>query len=421
MEPFVIIDPGPGEPPPSPPVRRAPVGHRTWLFFGLLVFFVGFALPLVLLLWAAAALFGTDKIAELLAKTHGLAPTTYGGAFWLAVVFILVMLVIEAWSVFRPRSERPGCLVALLTRPSIGLLLLFVPTRLLVVLDVQGTDVPDVLTTFLLLATLGYLYTILPFALIAALGRFSLGVWRRGAASSFGSGVFGALGIALASVMPILCVTQEDVAEGIVAKTRELVTTVGEVVDSGSPAERSHAELVKIADGGLRSVDLGDRGRFNECIRALTRLRNGKIKREEVREFLRRRYEIDASLADDIVDQKVLHVCLRHSRQPIGDLVPYFVKAAKNETLRRLRRRSVRESCLVDAEGGTYDPYPGRSDFMDFTAHLCQLSARDQRLLEMMGEGHTSGEIAKELGLEPENVRQIQSRRLKDLRAKLAH
>ena len=149
------------------PVARATVGQFLFLLLGLLLFVVLFAVPLILLIWLGGAFYGSFGVAEMLERTHGLAPVTYQRAFWLAIIFTGLMALIEIGASIRRVPGQRGLFARLLTRPSTGLLLLFVPTIFLVRLDLRGTDIPDFLTTALLLCCLGYVYFILPLALLS--------------------------------------------------------------------------------------------------------------------------------------------------------------------------------------------------------------------------------------------------------------
>ena len=140
-------------------------------------------LPLLLILWVVGTTFGVVLIAEALERTRGLAPATFGGAFWLACGFVVLLVVIEMARWFAPRAEkgaRRGCLAALLTRPLIAVLLLFLPCILLVRCDLGGTDLPDILTTTALLCVLGYGLFVLPIAFVASAIRLARWLWRVG-------------------------------------------------------------------------------------------------------------------------------------------------------------------------------------------------------------------------------------------------
>jgi hypothetical protein len=61
-------------------------------------------LPALLILWAFGATFGVVLIAEALERTRGLAPATFGGAFWLACGFVVLLVVIEMARWFAPKA-----------------------------------------------------------------------------------------------------------------------------------------------------------------------------------------------------------------------------------------------------------------------------------------------------------------------------
>lgn len=144
-----------------------------FLAVGLLSFALLWAAPLAFVSWLSGLFFGSVGVAELLEHTRGLAPTTYGGAFWLAVTITVVMMAFEVRAMIRKIPERRSKLFRFITRPSTAYFVLFMPTVLLVRVDVKGTDVPDILTTTLLLCCLGYLWFILPLALAAVSWRLT--------------------------------------------------------------------------------------------------------------------------------------------------------------------------------------------------------------------------------------------------------
>ena len=97
-------------------------------------------LPLLLILWAVSSIVGVVLTAEALERTRGLAPSTYGGAFWLACAFVGFLVLVELVLWFGPKPEgqqRRGCLAALVTRPLVAVLLLVLPCVLLVHCDLN--------------------------------------------------------------------------------------------------------------------------------------------------------------------------------------------------------------------------------------------------------------------------------------------
>jgi hypothetical protein len=133
--------------------------------------------------------FGVVVIAEALERTRGLAASTYGGAFWPAVAFVVVLVLVEVITWFTPRREGEragGCLAALLTRPLAAVMLLLLPCTVLVRGDLGGTDVPDIITTTALLCVLGYGLFVLPIAFVSLALRSAggSGAWASARASA---------------------------------------------------------------------------------------------------------------------------------------------------------------------------------------------------------------------------------------------
>jgi hypothetical protein len=179
-------------PTPIPDPPGASPGQKVWMGLGLALLTGLGTLPLLLMLWLVGATLGVVVTAEALERTRGLAPSTFGGAFWLACAFIVLLVVLElvTWFTPRPEGQRPrGCLAALLTRPLVAVLLLFLPCVLLVRCDLGGTDVPDIITTTALLCVLGYGLFVLPIAFLALALRLARWLWRVGQRSSFRSGL----------------------------------------------------------------------------------------------------------------------------------------------------------------------------------------------------------------------------------------
>jgi hypothetical protein len=116
---------------------------------------------------------------------------------------LLVLVEMATW--FAPKGDqraRRGCLAALLTRPLVAVLLLFLPCILLVRCDLGGTDVPDIITTTALLCALGYGLFVLPIAFVALTLRLARWLWRFGQRSSFRSGLVAGVGAVVGALLP---------------------------------------------------------------------------------------------------------------------------------------------------------------------------------------------------------------------------
>ena len=397
-------------------------GQRAYLVLGVLLFAALCAAPVALCVWGAGVLIGSVGLADALERTRGLAPTTYGGAFWLALVFTAVMAVLEVRAIARgTKGREPGVVSKLLTRPSTGLLVLIMPTIVLVRIDLKGTDVPDVLTTTALLCCLGYVYFILPVALVASSWRLTRWMWRVGQRSGFASGIVGTLGLAFASCAPLVCATADegdvppaafvsfkaafDEAEGkdAVDGSRAFLGALAEVSPNEAP----------LWDGGSGSKEL-----FDECVERLFAGGFGSERSRKVSSL--RGLGMDYGSAEDVVQQAIVEVCLQHARKPHEDLVRRFHKRVNDRRINEWRRANVRSACEF-AVASAY--YSGGGEVTvessTFDRVFCALDERDQEILRLSADNHDSEAIGRMLKMKPEAVRQRKRRALKALREKL--
>ncbi len=412
--------------PNPPPIELTPdnasAGQLAWLGFGLGLGFICFALPAWFLFWILSTLAGTLGIAELLEQTRGLAPTTYGGAIWLAIAFIALMVLIEFYAIFRPKDERPGCLVAIFTRPSLALFFLAIPTWLLVKVDLNGTDIPDVLTTFLLLCSLGYIFVILPIALLAVLSRVARKLWQIGKRSGFRSGVLGTIGIALASLLPLVCALEEDrnhsdnSADEVVAT----VTRGIEAAENKDFVDGSREALVAISAG---IGEPRDKALFDDCVEALfiNPPHSGLgILNETINNLAR---GVDYAVAEQIAQETVIEVCLGHSKRPFKDVTTRFRWLAKQRQKNSWRRTKLVRRCTIDIKQLYYDSpqeSPDRQvEFLKLNRALCTLDPIDRKILEQWAIGNNSTEISAELNISAATIRQRKKRALAKLRTLL--
>jgi DNA-directed RNA polymerase specialized sigma24 family protein len=421
------------------PVVGATVGQFLFLLLGLLLFVALFAVPLILLMWVGGAFYGSFGVAEMLERTHGLAPSTYERAFRLAVIFTGLMALIEIGASFRKAAGERGLFARLLTRPATGLLLLFVPTIFLVRIDTRGTDVPDLLTTALLLCCLGYVYFILPLALLSTSWRLTRWAWRKGRRSGFASGILGTLGIVFASCVPVLCVARDDDSGAPVDRKlgesfqRGLAKARGNDAVPGSlaflaelaaafptPPEAGHGPPGETSWPGEGSKD-----RFDECIESLSQAAGGKSTRDEtVRDFVGRGTAHD--VAEQIVQETLLELCLGHARKPFTDLVQRFRWLSKNRRKNNWRRQSNWNACTLTVEQHFYGYEPptpeDQVDFLALNRVLCSLEdPRDHQILRLWAAGVELDTIGSMLDppMKPATVRQHKKRALEALRAHL--
>lgn len=425
--PYDLPKADPSSPPTEPNPSTASGGQLAWLGFGLGLGFICFALPAWFLVWLASTVFGTIGIADLLEQTRGLAPTTYGGAFWLATAFTSLMVLVELFAIFRPKEERPGCLVAILTRPSLALFFLAIPTWLLVKIDMGGTDVPDILTTFLLLVSLGYIFVILPIALLALCCRVARSLWRFGKGSGFRSGVFGTLGIALATLLPLVCATHDpteaddDEGEEIAAQLEHGAA----VIDREGLPDGSLILLKEITEAPGHSLPrLKPKDLFDECIEDLFRDGDGRSHlRKTISDLASGGTDLD--LAEQIAQETAIEVCLGHSKSPFDNVESRFLWLARQRKKNHWRHTSVVQRCTIAVEQHFYDPLPSSPtdhvQQLQLNRALCSMEKLDREVLRDWAIGFNATEIAAKRGISASTVRQRKKRALAKLRRMLAN
>ena len=416
-------------------------GQLAFLLLGLLLFVVLCALPIAAVVWLGSAFVGSFDVAELLERTRGLAPDTFKRAFRLAGLFTAVMTLIEIGAIFSRAAADRGLFARLVRRPSFGLLLLFIPAIFLAQIDIRGTDVPDLLTTFLLLCCLGYLYVILPLSLLALVGRLTRGIWQRGRRSGFAAGVLGTLGLVFASCVPVLCSPGDGDAEDPVAKK------LGEAWERGFteagrhdlvPGSRAFLGVLAAAipeplvtpvptptptptpwSGG------GDKDRFDECVESLSRDQKGRIARDDTVSYFTRR-GTERGLAEQIVQESLIELCLGHAKKPFDDLLERFRWLTQKRRQNEWRRQNTRSSCELSIAQHYYaEPAELPEDQVDFIAvnrALCSLDdPRDRLILELSALDLDAAEIGRHFDppMSAETVRQRKKRALAAVRKQL--
>lgn len=439
---------------PGPPALQL-----AFLALGLLVFAVLCVLPIALVTWFLSVFFGGVGIAELLERTRGLAPTTYGGAFWLATVFTAVMVVLEVRAMVRPAGERKLLLTRFITHPSTAMVVLALPTYPLVRWDMSGTDVPDILTTTLLLCCLGYVFLVLPLGLLSVSWRLTRWLWNLGRHSGFAAGVLGAGGLLLGTCVPVTCGADDD-DEGTRSKAAQRIEEIGEAYERGLRGARGK----DVIDGSLAlmgslstvideksgsSPGSGPehaRGRgfplisgsepadhlprwaktidsewFDPCVRLLhdggsQSLRDKKIIRF-VYDFGMRRPD-----AEEVVDDALFETCARHSVKHYANVEAVFHQKAQSRRINRHRKsqRRGRSECQAAVSGAFYESTDlSLNELLDFENALCSVEESDRELLWLVVEGHDAKEIGRRLGIGSSTVRKRKERALARLRDRL--
>jgi DNA-directed RNA polymerase specialized sigma24 family protein len=423
-------------PTPIPDQPGASPGQKVWMGLGLALLTGLGTLPLLLMLWVVGATLGIVVTAEALERTRGLAPSTYGGAFWLACAFIVLLVVLELVTRFTPRPEgqRPrGCLAALLTRPLVAVLLLFLPCVLLVRCDLGGTDVPDIITTTALLCVLGYGLFVLPIAFLALAIRLARWLWRVGQRSGFRSGLVAGVGMVVGALLPtcLVCAPPEFVArvEGIHVLVEDGVEQIADEVDRKGTVDGSLAALTIAATqipgtmGPWKPSPLDPQldSRLRTCVARFTAASRRVATVEEATRFLISRYRTDRDTANAIAYGTVFAVCRRHARAAVtGDLDQYFWRSVKNNYCKDLGRNALAQCSSFDTLDARCDGLPSVSGeqldaAVDLRARLCRLDEENRAIVLRDFEGDTSEQIAAARGLSAATVRKRLERAYKKM------
>jgi hypothetical protein len=333
-------------------------------------------LPLLLMLWVVGATLGVVVTAEALERTRGLTPSTYGGAFWLACAFVVLLVVLElvTWFTPRPEGQRPrGCLAALLTRPLVAVLLLFLPCVLLVRCDLGGTDVPDIITTTALLCVLGYGLFVLPIAFLALAIRLARWLWRVGQRSSFRSGLIAGVGAVLGALLPtcMVCSPPDPEADEFGERFSAAVERGAEhfvdeidrkgLVDGSLSALTATATLIPGTTGPWtpQPTEPALDSRLRTCVARFTAASRRVATVEEATRFLISRYRTDRDTANAIAYGTVFAVCRRHARAAVtGDLDQYFWRSVKNNYCKDLGRNALAQCSSFDTLDARCDGLP---------------------------------------------------------------
>lgn len=385
-------------------------------------------LPVLLILWAFGATFGVVLIAEALERTRGLAPATFGGAFWLACGFVVLLVVLEIARWFAPKADkqaRRGCLAALLTRPLVAVLLLFLPCILLVRCDLGGTDVPDILTTTALLCVLGYGLFVLPIAFVAVTLRLARWLWRFGQRSSFRSGLIAGVGVVVGAVLPtcMVCTPPDhDADDPNEPFTQIFERGIGHLVDEIDRKGLMEGSLSGLADAstlipgttGPWKLPLQEppiESRLRSCVERLTAATHRAATVDRATRYLISTHRTDHDTANAVAYGTVFAVCRRHARQPVtGDLDDYFWRSVINNYCKDLGRNALAQCSAFDTLDARCDGLPSLSGgqldaAIDLRARLCRLDERDRDIVLRDFEGQASHQIAADLGMTPANVR----------------
>jgi RNA polymerase sigma factor (sigma-70 family) len=415
------MSPRPDAHPDVPAGRPPSLPERAALTVALLVAALGVALPGMALLWILAAAVTTGVASEALERTGGLEPTTFGGGYWMALGLDVAVVL---WSVVRRVRGRPGP-----WKPLVGLVTAYVLLIwFAVVPDLAAiVDVPDVVTTFVLLGADALVSYVFPCMLLALLVRGSGHLWRLGSASSAAAQ---RIGVA-AACLGLACLTLGAGVAAVDLEPRSVDEAFEELEVSleldGVEGERRMYHALSLGLGsGVPSGRVSApevRSAFGECAETLSE------RRADVRPVVEQaaasliRGGLGTTDAEDLVMQTLLNVCLRHANEPAANLITYYWGALRNNA-RTFQRRGQREWSEYDEERDSYStdlPVDARlaldQDLAWLRTALGELTADEREVLDLHYEkGLSYTAIARRLGMSDAAVRQRAKRALDHLR-----
>jgi DNA-directed RNA polymerase specialized sigma24 family protein len=425
-------------PTPIPDQPGASPGQKIWMGLGLALLTGLGTLPLLLMVWVVGATLGVVVTAEALERTRGLAPSTFGGAFWLACAFIALLVVLELVTWFTPRPEGPrprGCLAALLTRPLVAVLLLFLPCVLLVRCDLGGTDVPDIITTTALLCVLGYGLFVLPIAFVSVALRLGRWLWRVGQRSSFRSGLVAGVGAVLGALLPtcLVCappdLEEDNPTARYVAAVQRSAEHISDEIGRNGALDGSLAALTSAATqipgttGPWKPLPLPPPldARLRTCVAQFTAANRRLATVEQAARWLVTHRNADHDTANAVAYGTVFAVCRKHARAAVtGDLDQYFWRSVKNNYCKDLGRNALAQCSSFDTLDARCDGLPSVSGdqldaAIDLRARLCRLDEENRAIVLRDFEGDTSEQIGAARGLTAATVRKRLERSYKKM------
>ena len=402
--------------------RAASMSERAALAVVLFLTGVWVGLPVLVLIWFVASTLAGAAMAEGLEQTGGLEPTTFGGGYWLAAGVNGVVLL---WSLVRRLRRRPAPWSPLAWLTGLYVLLIWFA----VFPDLADEiDVPDVLTTFVLLGADSLVSYLFPLLLLGVLVRGLVHLWRVGGRSSAAALQVGVttVGLALGALTLGVGLALVDL------EPKTLDVAVEEFVSSldvaGVEGERRGYAALSLGLGSGLATDRAPASdtpsAFGECAERLAEPR--PLDPQDRRPVVERatagliRSGLTKADAEDVAMDTLLRVCLEHAKRPLDDPAAYYWKALRNNA-NTLRRQANREAILADEEEVEDAQALSVDERMELTeqmttlrAALARLSAADQHVLELRYvDGLSYTDIGERLGKAETAARQ-QVKRARD-------
>jgi RNA polymerase sigma-70 factor (ECF subfamily) len=299
--------------------------------------------------WLMALVVGGNAAAELLQHSGGLVPTTFGAGWTIATAVNAVGLLAGLWD-FAQRWKAP----LLPSRRIVAKLAAFwsAGIAVLVPLDLAfGVDVPDAVTTAVLVGGVQLLGYVLPVTLARIGWRLVHAAWRTAMEDAARCRRMVALSSSLAFA-------GLGVDASLVAGLSTGYVPVEEYLEAEQPDERD-AEVGLIESSRLGFVEMAedlvsdeideplpegasasalDRDRLERCMRTLSERRGARSEVDWAIGKLVKGLEVPPPQAEDLAMHVLLKVCEQDARKGIQNVTPYYRRAVQNEAKTEMKR-----------------------------------------------------------------------------------
>jgi DNA-directed RNA polymerase specialized sigma24 family protein len=406
--------------------RKAALG-ASLLFAGLT-----FLLPLLFVIWVITQLVSLVLTAEALEATDGLGATTFGAGYMagIACLFGLVVGLLVLKAIWR---GKPAALWRkLVSHPFlIPGLLFFALALLAAVLEADGVDLPDSLTTAAFLGMWHWALVLLPIWVVIVVVKWAWRTFKWGRDGPYRAGLVTglAVGVGLLSTVQLATLPFEEADKDVSQELDDLFDAIDraapdDLIDGHHAVFSAVASAVPLVESKQPAGRLPPPQRngyqpgtedynetFGECAENLAEPNDGSsvLDQQIGRLVLRGTNREDAW---DIVHLTLILVCEKHASGEVDTYVPYFVAAVRRNAANHHRGSSRIFFCDISDlyDRGTWDAPAGGSELRDAQRAFCALSEDDQAVILLAAQGYSSAEIAAELGISSAAARQRLSR-----------
>lgn len=374
--------------------------------------------PVLLIVCLLIAITGTLGSARALSRTDGLEPLTYGGAFWMAAGALLVGLVGSVSLRLLGGDDEKTWPRRLAERPSILLLLLFVlPALTVVPIESSGIDLPDTMTTALLLGSTAYAWLVVPLAVFGLAWKIGKKIFDWAQTSRFRAGVLTGSTPLVASGLLFVATCGGIAVEGSQSEPLQLEEPLEDDVEQAEgPVEGSLNLMTTLSKTSETASEFSseEQRRFDECMERIYGDGTEDSPYGKAVQRIRRRSHTSSADAEDVVSLALLDTCERHATHPLRSVVRYFNKVVKNAANDAYENQTRYELCGLEVE----DESPFRANIgerndnevIDFKDHFCELPDDKQQVLHMRGIGVDYEDMADRLDISDAAARKRVSR-----------